>query len=95
MPTYPVKCITMESNPDYEDCRGIETIGFPGQDTPTAERTPAQVYDMIEEEDVKVVVEHEGEETEVVQATYEGTKYVRTEPNDTPEDNLLKQPECS
>lgn len=83
----------METNPDYEDCRGIAEIGFPGERSDTVTRTPAQVYDMIDNGDT-VVVEHEGDETRVRRAKHEETKYVRTEPNDTKEDNLLKQESC-
>lgn len=91
---YKVKCVTRESNPDYPDCRSIAEIGFPGKNQPVVTESPSEVYDMIEDGD-KVVVEYQGDETEVQQATTEdGTKYVRTEPNDTKEDNLLKQDAC-
>lgn len=91
---YKVKCVTRESDSDYPDCRSIAEIGFPGKNKPVVTETPSEVYDMIENGD-KVVVEHRGQETEVQQAiTEDGTKYVRTEPNDTKEDNLLKQDAC-
>lgn len=94
MYTYDVKCVKMESNPDFGDCRDIKTIGFHGRDNTITQMTPQEVYDLIGEENERVVVEHEGEEIEVVQATHEGTKYVRTESSDTEEDILLKKPSC-
>ncbi len=94
MAVYDVKCITMESNPRFGDCRDIKTIGFHGRDNTITELSPAEVYDLIGEDDEKVIVEHEGEEKEVVQATHKGTKYVRTEQKDTKDDDLLKKPTC-
>lgn len=91
---YEVKCVTKESNSDYSDCRSIAEIGFPGKSVDIARKTPSEVYDMIDGGNM-VVVNHRGRETEVRKAkTEEGTKYVRTEPNDTEEDNLLKQDAC-
>ena len=94
MVAYPVKCVNIDQTSQYNDCRCIESIGFPAEGGGTATRTPEQVYDMVENEGDKVVVEYEGEETEVHGATHGNTKYVRTEPNDTKEDNLLQQPSC-
>lgn len=93
MSEYEVKCVTRESDPDYEDCRGIARIGVERFLASTKMKTPAQVYDLIDRGNT-VVVEHNGEETEVQKAKHEGTKYVKTEPNDTKEDNLLKQESC-
>lgn len=88
----PVKCVTVGQNPT--DCKDIKTIGFPAEGGGTATRTPAQVYDMIEEKGYSVYVEHSGTKTDV-QAVKDGTtKYVRSEPNDTKDDNLLKQSSC-
>lgn len=94
MAKYQVSCVTIDENSEYDDCRCIEQIGFPAEEGGTATRTPAQVYDMIEEDGHTVVVEHGGTETTVIGATHGSTKYVRTEPNDTEDDNLLKQPSC-
>ncbi len=93
MTEYEVECVTLESDSDYEDCRGISQIGLSRFVASTELKTPAQVYDLIDRGN-RVFVEHEGEETEVQKAKYEGTKYVRTEPTDTKEDNLLKQESC-
>lgn len=94
MARYEVKCVEIDQGSQHDDCRCIEQVGFPAEGGGTATRTPAHVYDMIEEDGDTVIVEHQGDQTEVVGATHGTTKYVRTEPNDTEEDNLLKQPSC-
>lgn len=88
----PVKCVTAGPNPS--DCKDIDYIGFPAENGGIATRTPAQVYDMIEDGGYSVYVEHNGTKTDV-QAVKDGaTKYVRSELNDTKDDNLLKQQSC-
>ena len=94
MARYEVKCVTIDYGSAFDDCRCIEAIGFPAEEGVTATRTPAQVYRMVEEEGHTVVVGYRGSETEVVGATRGETRYVRTEPTDTDEDPLLKQPSC-
>lgn len=92
---YKVKCIIKNDESDYNDCRCIKQIGIPAKGGGTNKYTPKQIHDRIKEEGDEFFVEHEGEKTYLRAVEREGTKYVRTEPNDTPEDNLLKQPECS
>ncbi|WP_080509711.1 DUF3892 domain-containing protein [Haloarcula japonica] len=87
-----VRCVNVDTNP--QDCRDIETIGFDAEEGRIATRTPAQVYDLIEKEGYNVVVEHNGERTDVNAVKRGTTKYVRSEPNDTKNDNLLKQDSC-
>lgn len=94
MARYEVRCVTIDYESPYDDCRSIEEIGFPAEDGVTTTRTPAQVYEMIEEEDHTVIVGYRGSQRKVVGATDGATKYVRTEPEDTEEDTLLKQPSC-
>lgn len=94
MATYVVKCVTINQGSDYDDCRCIERIGFPGKETDTVTRTPAQVYDWVENDGHTVEVHHNGSATEVHGATHGTTKYVKTAPNDTKDDNLLKQDSC-
>lgn len=94
MAKYEVKCVDIDKGSQYDDCRCIERIGFPTKSGGTAVRTPEQVHDMIEEDGDTVVVKHRGTETEVIAATHGTTKYVRTAPTDTKDDNLLKQPGC-
>lgn len=94
MAKYEVICVTVDEDSEYDDCRCIDWIGFPAEGGGTATRTSAQVHDMIEEDGDTVVVEHQGTETTVIAVTRGSTKYVRTEPTDTEDDNLLKQPIC-
>lgn len=94
MARYEVKCVEIDYGSEFDDCRCIEQIGFPAEDGVTATRTPAQVYEMVEEEGHTVIVGYRGSQLKVVGATDGATKYVRTETGDTEEDNLLKQPSC-
>jgi len=94
MARYEVKCVEIDYGSQFDDCRCIEQIGFPAEDGVTATRTPAQVYEMVEEEGNTVIVGYRGSQLEVVGAIDGATKYVRTEPDDTEEDILLKQPSC-
>lgn len=95
MTQYKVKCVNIDQGSQYDDCRCIETIGFPAEEGGTATRTPATVYDWVEKDGHTVVVVHNGSETEVHGVKDDdGTKYVRTAPNDTKNDNLLQQPSC-
>lgn len=94
MARYEVKCVDIDYGSQFDDCRCIERIGFPAREGSRVTRTPSQVYDMVENEGHTVVVVYHDSRTEVVGATHGTTKYVRTEPNDTDEDTLLKQPSC-
>lgn len=94
MATYIVKCVNIDQGSQYDDCRCIESIGFPAESGGIATRTPSQVYDLVENDGHTVVVEYNGTETEVHGAKHGTTKYVKTEPNDTKADNLLKQDSC-
>lgn len=94
MAKYVVQCVNIDQGAQYDDCRCIKSIGFPTESGGITTRTPAQVYDLVENEGHKVVVEENRTETEVHGATHGKTKYVRTEPNDTKRDNLLQQSSC-
>lgn len=91
---YKVKCVTIDETSDYDDCRCIEIIGIPREGGGTNEYSPSRIHDRIKNEGDEFFVEHEGERTYLDAVEREGTKYVRTEPNDTSEDNLLKQNPC-
>lgn len=89
--TREVVCAT--KNPDGpDDCRCITEIGYVILDKRRT-KTPKQVH-----EDIKdgkdYYVEYGGERTDLIAVEREGTKYVRTEPNDTDDDNLLKIGDC-
>lgn len=94
MVRYQVICVSIDQGSQYDDCRCIEQIGFPAESGGTATRTPEQVYDMIENQGDSAFIEHGGSETDLEGATHGSTKYVRTEQNDTEEDNLLEQQSC-
>lgn len=67
-------------------------IGIPSKGGGVNTYTPEQIHDRIEEDDEEFFVEHNDSRT-YLEAVNDG-KYVRTESNDTTEDNLLKQPSC-
>ncbi len=52
------------------------------------------MYEHIETEGKQFYVEYDGDRTELEPVEQNGTKYVRTAPNDTPEDNLLQLQDC-
>lgn len=85
-------CVDIDDGSEYDDCRCIETIGYQYTDT-VWESTPEEVHEKIKDGKT-FYVKHEGEKTELEAAEREGTKYVRSEPNDTKDDNLLKQDSC-
>jgi len=87
-----VQCVTKESDPDYSDCRSIESIGLPGRDVAVVTKTPPEVHKLLNDRDI--YVEHDGERTPLMQAERQGYKYVKTQSNDTKDDNLLKQDSC-
>ena len=94
MATYEVACVNIDQSSNHDDCRCIESIGFPAKGGGITTRTPEQVYDWVENEGRRVVVEHNGATTKVRGATHGTTKYVRTAANDKKDDNLLKQSSC-
>lgn len=94
MGRYPVECVTVDSSSEYDDCRCITTIGIPSKGGGTNTYTPARIHDRIEDEGDSFYIEHGGSETDLETAERGGTKYVRTESNDTEDDNLLEQPPC-
>jgi hypothetical protein len=91
---FEVVCVTKDASAAYDDCRGISKIGYKINSN-TKVRTPSQMYDRIEHRGYDFFVIHEGDKTylEAVKMD-DGTKYVRTEANDTSEDNLLKLDSC-
>lgn len=91
---YPVECVVTDDSSEYNDCRSIITIGIPSKSGGVNTYTPEEIYNRIVQDDEEFVVKHEGSRTSLVPVEDGETKYVRTEPNDTKEDNLLKQPNC-
>ncbi len=94
MAGYEVICVVLDYDAPHEDCRCIDELGFRTPDGSTATRSPEQVWAMIEQDDDTVVVEYRGEQSELVAVEDGGQRYVRTAPEDTPEDPLLKKQPC-
>lgn len=90
--SYTVVCVDVNQSSSYDDCRCIEYIGFKGKTTDVVRKTPAEAYEMIDDPGDTATIE--GTSTELEQATRGGTKYVRTQSNDTMSDNLLQQDSC-
>lgn len=86
-------CITIDSGSNYDDCRCIKRIGYEVVGIQSS-KTPEQIYDDIENDDRQYYIKENGTQTDLIPATHGSTKYVRTEPNDTTDDNLLEQPSC-
>ena len=94
MATHVVECVNTDQGSDHDYYRCIDTIGFPAGEGGIVTRTPAQVYGLVENEGHTVEVHHDGQAPEIHGATHGTTRHVRTEPNDTKDDKLLKQPNC-
>lgn len=88
-----VTCVTTDSRSDHNDCRCIETIGYEvAGDRKT--KTPREMHFMLKVGDTDFYVEGGGSRAYLEPVERDGTKYVRTEANDTEDDNLLEQPSC-
>lgn len=94
MAGYRVVCVVIDYDSPHDDCRCVEALGFRSQSGGTITRTPAEVYGMIEEAGDTVVVDYREETLKLVAATRDGTRYVRTEDEDTAEDALLNKQTC-
>lgn len=83
-----VECIVKGDSDKYADCRCVTRI-----ETNEETYTRLEAHNAVKD---GALIWVEGPETRVklIDAEREGTKYVRTEPNDTTDDNLLKQPHC-
>ncbi|WP_423745121.1 DUF3892 domain-containing protein [Haladaptatus sp. SPP-AMP-3] len=87
-----VTCVTKDTGSSYDDCRCIKRIGYKiGSSSYSG--TPSKIHDDINN-GKSYYVTNNGTRTDLIAAKHGLTKYVRTEPNDTPNDNLLKQPSC-
>lgn len=91
---YPVECVSTDDSSSYDDCRCITTIGIPSKGGGVNTYSPERIHDRIEDEGDQFFVEHNGSKTFLEAVKRQGEKYVRTEANDTSQDNLLKQPDC-
>jgi len=91
---YPIECVNTDDSSIHNDCRCITTIGIPNEAGGTNTYSPERIHDRIENEGEEFYVEYQGTRTDVIAVTDGTTKYVRTEPNDTPNDNLLNLGSC-
>lgn len=89
---FEVICATTDESSEYDDCRCITEIGYEVGDL-TRKQTPARIHDKIKG-GTDFYVEYRSSKTYLVPVENDGTKYVRTEPNDTKQDNLLKIGDC-
>jgi hypothetical protein len=94
MVSYEIACVSMDYDHAHDDCRCITEIGFETEDGYITTRTPAEVHDMIVEDDVTVVVSYKGDRTALEAVTRDGEKYVRSADTDTADDTLMKKPSC-
>lgn len=90
---YRIKCVDIDKGSKHKDCRKIKFLGIPVEGGGVNRYTPAQMYDRISKEEEFYVLKN-GSKVYLVKVEREGTKYVRTEPNDTENDNLLQQDSC-
>ena len=83
-----VVCI-VKGDGRYADCRCITQI-----QTDARRYTREQAYEQVRTSPNSIYVEGGGARAYLIPATREGVRYVRTRPDDTLDDNLLKVREC-
>jgi len=84
-----VTCVVKGDSNKYSDCRCITRVG-----TATRRYTRTEAHDKVKASPGSLFVERGGSRADLVAATRDGLKYVRTAPNDTTSDNLLSLPTC-
>lgn len=94
MADYEVNCVTIDYGSRFDDCRAIETVGFEAVGGGITQKTPAEVHDLIATEGDTVHVVYHGERSDLRPVDDESGRYVRSVPEDTADDPLLKQPSC-
>lgn len=87
---YEVVCVDTDDSSQYDDCRCITRIGLDDGGWSTEYVTPGEAYDLVERRNKTIVVDG----TTVEGNIRNGTKYVRSQPNDSKDDNLLQQDGC-
>jgi hypothetical protein len=86
-----VTCIVKGEAHLHSDCCCITKIKVDGWHTYTRE----EAHDKVTTTPGSIVVEAGGNTVDLIPAKRGDTKYVRTRPDDTKEDNLLKVQECA
>lgn len=84
-----VTCIVKGERHRYSDCRCITEIR-----TDAARYTRLEAHNKVKSSPGSIYVESGGSTANVIAAEREGLKYVRTAPDDTTADNLLRAREC-
>lgn len=84
-----VSCIVRGDNQTYSDCRCITEIR-----TESGRYTRLEAYNKVKASPGSIYVEAGASKANLVPAEREGLKYVRTAPDDTTVDNLLKVRNC-
>ena len=84
-----VTCIVRGEKHRFSDCRCITKIR-----TDAARYTRLEAHNTVKSSPGSIYVESGGSKASVIAAEREGLKYVRTAPDDTTADNLLKVKEC-
>lgn len=84
-----VTCIARGDKDKYSDCRCITEIR-----TDARKYTRLEAHDKVKASPGSIYVEAWGSRANLIPAEREGLKYVRTAPNDTTTDNLLKVRDC-
>jgi len=92
---YIVTCVS-KTDTRFSDCRCITHVGVQEyQGATRAFLTREQAYQIVAQGRDKLFVQRGGNDYVPVEAVVrEGTRYVRTDPDDTTTDNLLAQPQC-
>jgi len=84
-----VTCIVRGESHKYSDCRCITQIK-----TDAATYTRLEAHNKVKNSPGSIYVEAGSSRSNLILAEREGLKYVRTAPNDTTADNLLKVMNC-
>ncbi len=84
-----VTCIVRGEKDEYSDCRCITEIR-----TDAGSYTRIEAHNKVKASPGSIYVEGGGSRANLVHAEREGLKYVRTAPDDTTADNLLKVKDC-
>lgn len=84
-----VTCIVRGDRDKYSDCRCITEIRTDG-----GRYSRLEAHNKVKASPGSIYVEIPGSKASLVPAEREGLKYVRTAPNDTTADNLLKVRDC-
>lgn len=94
MTSYRVKCITIDPDSSFDDCRAIAELGFEGMSKDVVTKSPETVHSIIDKPRTDVYIVVDGSKVVLKQVEHEDGKYVRTADEDTEDDPLLNLPAC-